>query len=302
MKIIVHAGMHKTGSTSLQLAFADANAPDFHYLHGDHENFSMSMFLLFEDEDRLENHLYHRISQTSKSDLLARRKKLRAKIEKQIESHSKPVLLVSGEDISGFNGRVVGRLAEFLQSYSSDIQVITYVRPPCAYMESAFQERLKHQLVEADPTLLWPRYQRRLSNVVRAFGVENNTFVKFDRSDLCNGNVIDDFSRRSGLSRPNDVAREFNSSVSAEAVALTYAYRKLIRSEPPQGAKMSHVDMVFRTRLAEIGTSKLRFDAGFREKAMRIMKVTLPGWKSIWARLWLSPEARGPASSVGRTI
>ncbi len=265
LRIIVHAGMHKTGSTSLQLSFAGDTSDKYHYLLGAEPNFSMSMFLMFEDEDKLQDHLYHRISQVSQEELLTKRAELTKFVDEQISQSPQPTLVVSGEDISGYNHRVIARLADYLRSFSEDISVITYVRPPSAYMESAFQERLKHQLVEPDPIALWPRYQKRLQNVIDAFGVENNSFVKFDRKGLENENVIDDFSTRVGLPRPKDIDAEANTSMSAEAVALTYAYRKLLDPTPPSGIEAQETDRLFLHRLETIGQGKLRFDKSFLE-------------------------------------
>ncbi|MCH2093747.1 MAG: hypothetical protein MK160_01395 [Rhodobacteraceae bacterium] len=265
LRIIVHAGMHKTGSTSLQVAFANHNSDQYHYLLGSEANFSMSLYLMFEDEAKLQDHLYHRISQISLDDLRAKKAAMFENISNQIATTDKPTLVISGEDISGYNPRSIKRFAEFLRGYSDDISVLTYIRPPCAYMESAFQERLKHQLVEPDPIGLWPRYQRRLECVIDAFGSDRNTFLKFERQGLLNGNIIDDFSSRVGLPRPKDVDSEVNASMSAEAVALIYAYRKLVNPEPPAGTRAQRADRLFLKRIEAIGTRKLRFDKSYRE-------------------------------------
>ena len=267
MKFIVHAGMHKTGSTSIQQAFYHAAGNDYAYLDLGNPNCSTPLYLMFEEPERFGRNVIVAANGQDQSENLAVRERLLHAAKEQITTCPHDRILISGEDISGFNHRLVKNLAIFLRQYSDDIEVITYVRPPGGYMESGFQERLKRSFVDMSADALWPKYQLRFGNLIDVFGWDPLQFIPFYPSELANGDVITDFSMRSGLPCPMGPQLSYNESLSTEAISLLYHYRKHIFPDAQTSPDGFAAEQRFVNQLAKIGTTKLRFSTDFLNRA-----------------------------------
>lgn len=266
MKFVVHAGMHKTGSTSIQQAFYQKAGKDYAYIDVGNPNFSIPMFLMFEDEAHFQSNIIVKAMGRSQEELIEERATLHAQVDAQIMNCPSGLMMFSGEDISGYNVRIVERFAAYLRKYSDDLHVFTYVRPPCGYMESAFQERLKRSYVDMSPEKLWPRYMPRFKNMIAGFGRENLTFVPFEKACLASGDVVTDFAFRTGLPCPIGPQRSYNESLTAEAVSLLYHFRKHISPEPQNSQDGFKTELRFIKQIGTIGTTKLRFGKEFLQK------------------------------------
>ena len=211
--IIIHAGMHKTGSGSIQDTFAklDGDRVDLPTWHG-----VPSWFVT----------LFERINPEKIVD--TRHRLLGQTLERRRSGRALRPLLISGEGMSYDHKRAEKGLiamAEYLREHSGeDVRVIAYVRPPRSFMSSWFQQMCKRGSYRdmATPGVYWPRYRVRFEKLDTVFGRDNVTLKPFQRDRLEGGDVVLDFAREIGFAlNPGEVVCA-NESMSLEAVALLY--------------------------------------------------------------------------------
>ncbi len=222
----VHIGMHKTGSTAIQTAFAGYDDGKTAVLGLGKPNHTWPLLMMF----------------SSQSDFAARRSGQRIKnLESHVQGLRKTIIaqfganqsnyVISGEGLSmGLSFEEITTLKSFLAEWFDDIRVIVYIRDPSSYMRSAFQQTAKSAAVAFSFERFKPRYRERITNWIAVFGRNNVDAVLFDRKRFDQGSVLHDFARRIGA----DVARigrpSGNESLNAEGFALTYALRRSLAS------------------------------------------------------------------------
>ena len=258
VKVIIHAGMPKTGSTSIQRTFAHRDLGHVRYFRWRIANHTELFALLFFEP--VEHFRLFKRRGESREALLQQREKWLESFEQDLTRPGASTCLLSAEAIT--NPRALFALAPpkaFLEKYSDDIQVVAYIRPPVSFMQSLFQERVKNGNTVFNPRHFWPRYRRRIEPLDRVFGRENVTLRKFDPKTLENGNVVDDLAEFAGIALPPGPARNENESLSLEALALLFVQRKFGRGIATgfPGATGKHD--AFMKRLAAIGKEKIRF-------------------------------------------
>ncbi len=226
-RLIMHVGMHKTGSTALQHAFAKMRFGPYGPLDLIDKNHSVVCNMWFgpvmtSPQDLLL--LGH--SQASGERHLNRAKE---RVARQLERSSKRELVVSAEWLSNGIYPGEGRLgmlrrfkAEF-EPHFERIEVYAYVRPPIAYITGACQ-----QIIQARPVFLtpWPRYKKRFRPMFEVFGRENIHLRVFERDRLLEGDVVADFYDWVGWPQTRFKAGTRNESLSAAGVALAHCYQR----------------------------------------------------------------------------
>ena len=276
MKVIIHAGMPKTGSTSIQWTFANRDLGHVRYFRWLRPAHNDLIILLF--DERGERFTRYRLKNYgpkekgySREELLLLREEWLESFEQDLTQPGAHTCLLSTEMIS--NGRlwsVLTPLKAFLEKYSDDIQVIAYVRPPVSFMASVFQQRVKGGKAGSgkfNPKGYWPRYRQCFEPLDQVFGRENVTLRKFDRKTLKNGSVVDDLAGFVGIPVPHNSSQLENESLSLEALALLFVQRKFGRGRATgfRGAQVQNnkVAQVQNNKvlemLAGIGKEKIQF-------------------------------------------
>ena len=266
MKVIIHAGMPKTGSTSIQWTFANRDQGHVRYFRWLRPAHNDLIILLF--DERGERFLKYRLKNYgpkekgySREELLLLREEWLESFEQDLTQPGADTCLLSAEAIS--NGRlwsVLTPLKAFLEKYSDDIQVIAYVRPPVSFMASAFQQRIKFgDKKEFNPKEYWPRYRQRFERLDQVFGRENVTLRKFDRKTLKNGSVVDDLAEFAGIPVPYNSSQSKNESLSLEALALLFVQRKFGRGKVTGFRDAQDLNEKVFESLAGIGKEKFQF-------------------------------------------
>jgi hypothetical protein len=98
-------------------------------------------------------------------------------------------------------------------------------------MTSSFQERVKAgNVTSLDMHKLYRPYQKNFSKLDRIFGRPNVLLWKYDPATFLQGDVVQDFSARLGISPPNGGVARRNASLPRRAVCLLYTYRKIGRA------------------------------------------------------------------------
>ena len=262
MKVIVHAGMHKTGSTSIQETFTRHDLGHVRYFRWRIANHIGLLALLFFEP--VEEYWYFKRHGHSREELLQQREKWLESFKQDLTRPGASTCLLSAEEITHPQSpSALAPLKAFLEKYSDDIQIVAYIRSPVGFMQSLFQERVKNGNTVFNPRLLWPGYRQRFEPLDRVFGRENVTLRKFDPKTLKNGSVVDDLAEFAGIALPPGSAGNANKSLSLEALALLFVQRKFGRGRatgfPVLGDGATGKNDALRKFLAAIGKEKIRF-------------------------------------------
>lgn len=218
MAILLHFGMQKTASTSLQRSFhRKGRWEDCLYLAcgGTQSNLLVEI--------------------RSRSGLDAFRAEIARAFLEPISRSDAARIIISSENFPFLDRDGVLALTEALLGTGHDLSMMGYVRRPASFMESILQERLKKRPLRApDMPRLYPAYRRKfvpLQAAQRRFGVPV-TYWRFDPGALEGGCIVRDFCARTGIPfDPADVVTE-NVGLSLPAIRLLYRFRAAGGTEP----------------------------------------------------------------------
>lgn len=257
MRAVIHVGMHKTGSSSIQNTYFQFKDPGFTYVDFEIANHSPMLALLFGGDDVLRNYSYFSARGPEFQKTLPQlRETYLEQLKAQLEGAGDKTVVFSAEDISSPRFKSANKqLAALFETYTDDIEVFGYVRPPSGFMISAFQQMLKAGTVHfpAHPT-----YRDRFEQIDEAFGRERVTLKEFTRKNLLGGDAVKDFAQSVGIaSVPDDQVIRTNESLSLEATALLYVQREHGTGFVKGFPQALQANNRFFMELARIGTGKL---------------------------------------------
>jgi len=204
MKIYLHIGTEKTGTTSIQSFLAD-NRDELHKhkimyskVLGDPNNIRLSIAL--QDTDKIDDSRIH-AKITTKEKILNFKEELRSDLSEEIQKEKPEILIISSEHLSSRMNREkeIKRLKYFLNQFSDDITVIVYLRRQDKFFESLYSTAIKKGNVI---DFSFPdkgregqnfHYNRMLKLWENVFGFENIKVNIFEKSRLFQKDVISDF-------------------------------------------------------------------------------------------------------------
>lgn len=253
--LILHIGMHKTATTSIQNSLKGFSDGVTRYARVGHPNpnHSLACFTLFSRHP--ETHKAHIDRGHSLDDTLALRDSYREALIADLTG-PEPRLVISGEDLAQLSPDEVRGMKAFFDPYCGRYHPIAYIRDPLGLASSLFQ-----QIVRGGGrsfTVPLPRYRQRFGKYVQTFGPKVIEFVRFSTSEFRNGCVITDFCDRVAIDAARVPKWTGNESLSAEAVALMFRWNRqgtATRTGSPQ-----HV----RARLMMVNLLSDRFPGRFR--------------------------------------
>ena len=268
MKIFIHAGMHKTGTTSIQHTFHALPQQLYTWApiatraevgQAGQLGHNLPFILGFLDEAELVGAYPFYRRDLRLPQLLQWRQAGRARLDAALRANDRPLFFFSQEAMQGLHASAVPRFAEYCRQFTDDIQVLIYVRPPVSFAQSMFQEALKGVLETGGEQFEhWPLYHTRFAPVEHSFGRARVRYKLYDRSRLKGGNVVLDLAAELGLPLTAAQVVTRNESLSLEAAALLYTFKSLLPPRRPTAFRPGQND-AFNRALARIGTTKLRF-------------------------------------------
>ena len=268
-RIIIHVGMHKTGTSSIQDTFYHSTNPEIAYVDWERSNHSSLFVMLFQEKRKFDK--YH-MFQNAGPAFIARLPKLRAlwreRVSTQIRDAAGKTVIFSAEDCSApIFEAAVERMHRFFSEISPDISVVGYARAPGSFIQSAFQQNLRGgNLIDLEGKGLRPNYQTRLERFDRIFGRDSVTFKEFHPDRLIGGNVVTDFAATIGVDAPPaDEIVHANTALSLEATALLYVQRKFGRGMVAGFRNAEQANNHFVSKLARIGTNKFALSPAIRD-------------------------------------
>lgn len=226
LRCVLHIGMPKTGTSSIQATLVNRELANFEYLRlAENGNHSTAIYSAFADSP--ETHHAHIGARRSAAQVQIYAETHRRLLDEELFRSASlgKNALISGEDILFLTHGELVRLADAIKKHYSQIDVIAYIRPPISFMESAFQQDVKmgHYRKDRGISAHIPEYRARLEKFDRAFGSENVHMVKFSREDLIEGDAVIDFCHRLNIPVDAGKIKHVNESLTLDAVAILFA-------------------------------------------------------------------------------
>lgn len=220
--LIVHIGMQKTGSTSIQQKlYRFIDDKNFEYVTSEtNTNNADAIFSLFSATPE-SFHLHQKLAH-SRQQIDEFNHRILTNLTKRFEKSTAPHVIISAESITTLKESELKKLKQFLDSYFDRITIVGYVRTPRAFMESKFQQVVQSPNITLDIEQFYPRYRWKFEKLDNVFGQNNVSLWKFDPSAFYQGDVVLDFCQRIGIK----VSKHANKSLSKEALQLLVNYRK----------------------------------------------------------------------------
>lgn len=255
---ILHVGMRKTGTSSIQQSLRDFSDEEFLFANIDgHTNHGAALYSMFSKFP--ENIAFHINNNRNVSEVKEYIRKAREGLDACLRNAKNKNVIFSGESLS-YTIELEGleRMRDFFLEKFDEIKIVASIRPPTGYITSNFVQRVKDRANNINLDQDYFEYQKHLSKFDHVFGSDNVSFWKFDPKSYPNKCAVQDFCKRIGLVIPQDKIVRVNEALSLEAVSLLFTYNKLRKnfgSQMMSGPQRKIlVDSVSR-----IGSKKFRF-------------------------------------------
>ncbi|MEM6743684.1 MAG: hypothetical protein AAF676_08100 [Pseudomonadota bacterium] len=217
----LHLGMPKTGSTSIQTAFAGYRDRGLVYPRFRTPHHGGTLRARFSDSPA--NMPKHRVDALGTEEVQKRARAETAAFDRAMKTDKNVVLSCEWIVESLSAGEVAEMFAFFKESFDR-LVVIAYVRPLASLVDSQFQQRVR--MGKRSFSVPPPPYRGFFAPILANVAREDLQLVRFDRADLAGGDVVVDFARRVGAGEVPKLESEVNESLSAEAVGAIFAFNK----------------------------------------------------------------------------
>ncbi|MFC5528996.1 hypothetical protein [Cohnella yongneupensis] len=228
-EVILHVGLHKTGTTSIQETFFlndnNRRLEDKGYIYPKcwTANHSASVYSAFCD-DPTQYHANIR-SGASADQIKYNNERYLKDLKKELEERGLSKLIVSGEDISLLSLDNLNALKAYLIAvHSNKIKVMIYVRDPLHWAISTIQQFIKNGRQNYQSALALMKqsignlFEDRIGKFMHVFGSENVRVYSFEEAVVHDYGPVGHFLSVIGMN-PEDIA-EFNIVKANESISL----------------------------------------------------------------------------------
>jgi hypothetical protein len=276
-RCVLHFGMHKTGSSSIQASlFRKPLGEGFHYVDFGVDNPTGPILNMFQAPELRYKHLVARGARLGYEAFLAERDPRRERLSAELSGVRARTLIISAEGLTLLSESELASFRDYIGQYVDAIDAFAYVRRPKEFMESMFQQQVKGRLGRLDLRELYPAYRQRFEKFDRVFGVEHVHYRLFGAERFPGGCVVQDFCDRVGVPLAKDAIVRVNEGLSRNAVALLYVYRKYARAIGSDRYTIGQ-DKLLVEELAKLRGPKLRFSWQVVEPVLKENESDL-GW------------------------
>jgi hypothetical protein len=242
-QIILHLGVHKTASSSIQrtlshpgnqtaLECAGITVP--RSLASNCSGFFMSAFSEYPER-------YHaNVREGLTAEEVAERVGIQmTRLQQEMRDVRRGIVVFSGEDGCTLSEAALCRLKAFLVSVVpsvDNISVVVYTREPVSYVNSAIQENVKGnaRTIEQAKAIhlhrVENRYRQIHSRLAAVFGSRRVAFRSFEAATMRFGDVVRDFLNWIGVEPDWLTIKRINEAASSESIRLlSYLYARNIQ-------------------------------------------------------------------------
>ena len=246
-KLVLHAGLHKTGSTAIQvtcqvnrelLTAAGYYYPNF----GDNRwaNHSVPLSILFMNDPLAENHTVLREFRST-SAVKAAATRIKEQLGKELCTNKNFHVLLSGEDVSVFSHDELAKLRDFFKNIDDfQFKVIIYVRHPVTFALSNAQELVRAGIMPLNLALNSGNLQQAKQKIERfnsVFGGANVFVTSFDAAISETGDISKHFLHNLGIATHNIKFNRANDSMPLEKTLILSALIRIDKEWAYQNIK-----------------------------------------------------------------
>ncbi|MGI9192308.1 MAG: hypothetical protein ACR2IL_09300 [Chitinophagaceae bacterium] len=292
-RLILHVGLHKTGSSAIQASFMNgilAGTGYAYYGFGE-QNGSVPLYTLFADQPHL--HPQHIRMGLSRRDVANYRQDILSKFEDFLSITQQQVVL-SGEDCSLLSVNELVKIPGFFKQYGFEVRVVIYARPWHNLISSIWCELLKHGHLYVDLNFkpeLWDSkldIKTKISEFDTVFGKEQVMVYSYDKNNFPNGCVVTHFCKNLNIDIDSSRIVNANMGFSLPTAQLFYIFRKY---GPPRGHsaidyKRNHA-LIY--HLEKIEGPSVYFHSDLTQKILAPHRLKKP---------WIEERLKGPFQEV----
>ena len=200
-RLVIHAGMAKTGSSSIQESLwraRDALAGEgVYYPDWQPFNHSYELSALFRANHK-SGFLYRQLAPIDDAQWSQELLRLRQRWHAFLHDGGQGTYLISAESLEHFPAAELQGLVDFAAAGFDRVQVIIYVRHPRSAISSRFEQAVKQLREPADPQALLALAKKQaqfglLRRWQKVRGVDDILVRPFDRGQFRDGQLVSDF-------------------------------------------------------------------------------------------------------------
>jgi hypothetical protein len=206
-ELIIHVGMHKTGTTSIQRSLQGYDDGQTRYLDlGPMANHSIPVFSLYTED--LSDYRALQSQGLSAKQTERAVNDWKHKLHSEFQNHKRATYIMSGEDIGFISDEGKERLVTDMRCRVSDIRVVMYARRPLDFVVSAIQERIKNGHCDAITSPVRVGYARYCSAFQALLGKHKVAVFEFEKACEAQNGVLGHFSELLQLQPPSLVSEQ----------------------------------------------------------------------------------------------
>ena len=232
-KILLHVGIHKTGSSSIQGSLYNLENykklchQKFFYSRSPGENHSAFFHSAF--SERPENYHSNKSAGRTLDEIKNRVEEVEESTRSELSGIQGSTICFSGEDACILSQESLMRFNDFLASVVPDVtetSVLIYTRNPVSYVESAIQENVKGNgltLTKAKERHIEAtndRYSELYLKFIKVYGERQVHLRSFESAITNYGDVVVDFGEFAGLDLSEISISRKNAGVADEVVRV----------------------------------------------------------------------------------
>jgi hypothetical protein len=220
-EVILHIGLHKTGSTAIQQSIYQLTDGVTRTIRFQEENHSIPMFTVF-SEKRFKYNIWTAIG-TDPKEIEQKRKQYLKILHRELTDKEYTRLIISGEDISVLQDHEKTEMIKFFHEKGIKVNIVSYVRDPASWMVSMTQQTIK--VGRFNGVVKGPNYKKKLEPFLQLLPSENTSVYSFENVINGYGSVVKHFGSLLNMSLPD--VKAANSTLTPLQMALAYYLNKV---------------------------------------------------------------------------